>query len=172
MDLRLERSGHFAQIKGPRLGGGTLARMLARRMLLLVALLMGLGAIAASLAPDERASREAGSPVAEPPTRARAGESPAEQDARDVAALPDEPPIQTLDARARGQVVHVALDETLRLDVRSSELESVQLGEDGPIEIVTPEAPARFELLVDRPLDLEVRLIESGRAIGRVTTGD
>jgi hypothetical protein len=147
-------------------------------MLLLVALLMGLAVIAASVAPDPRVRSEAPAPPAQAgsaspaPGTATAPETPAEQDARDVASIPDEPPIHTIDADGKKQTVRVAVDETLRLHVTSARLESVQLGADGPIEVVTPELPARFELLVDGPLDLEVRLLESDRVIGRVTTGD
>jgi hypothetical protein len=146
--------------------------VLARRMLLLVALLMGLGAVAASVSPDRRSTQESPSPTPTAVPGDQAAVPPAEQDARDIDALPDEAPIQTLDTAGDNQVVHVAIDETLRLHVSSDRLDSVQLGEDGPIEIVTPEAPARFELLVDQPLDLDVRLLESGRVIGRVTTSD
>ncbi len=83
---------------------------------------------------------------------------------------PRDAPVKTLRADEAGQVVRVPAGEELRLRVVSDELETVQLGADGPIDVADRDSPAEFDVLPEAGEDREVRLLESGRTIGRVTT--
>ena len=138
-------------------------------MLVLVAVLMALTAVAVALSPRDGGGGPA-APGATTPAQVRpaAGDDAASPRERDGVA-PGETPIRTLDAEDSGQIVRVSPGDRLRVRVVSDELETVQLGTDGPIEVVDRDSPAEFELLADRDLDADVRLLESGRTIGRVT---
>jgi hypothetical protein len=144
--------------------------VLVRRLLIVVAVLLAVTAFAVAADSDRGGGDAGGGTTAAAPSpspAAGAGEpSPAERDA----AAPGES-IRTLRAEDAGQIVRVAAGERIRVRVVSDELETVQLGEDGPIEVVDPESPAEFEILAEDGLDADVRLLESGRTIGRVTTG-
>jgi hypothetical protein len=69
-----------------------------------------------------------------------------------------------------GQVIRVAPGEEVLLRVVADGLESIQLGTDGPIEVADRESPAEFDLLPEAGYAADVRLLESGRVIGRLTT--
>ena len=140
--------------------------MLLRRLLLVIAVLMAMTAVTVALSPRERGGATTTGTVASPPPAAPvAGDvSPSEREGQ----APGEAPLETLRAQGSGQVVRIDIGERLRLRVVSDTLESVQLGEDGPIEAVDPDSPAEFEILAEPGLDAQVRLLESGRPIGRV----
>ena len=122
--------------------------MLARRLLILLAVLMGLTALAAGVAPREPARDTA----AEPPAPAAAPvEDPLE---RTLSA--DGGPDRRVVAR-RGRVV--------RLTVEGDVVDSVVLG-DLKIEPIDPESPALFELLVDELGTYPITLLDAGRRIG------
>ena len=142
--------------------------VLVQRMLVLVALLMAVTAVTVALAPRQVRERDARptDPPRAAPAPAQRGATPVERDG----TVPGDPPLRIMRAGESGQVVRVQRGRTLRLRVVSQELETVQLGADGPLEAVDTDSPAEFELLADADLDLEVRLVESGRTIGRVTT--
>jgi hypothetical protein len=150
-------------------------------MLLVIALLMVLTAVTVALAPSPpgtRGTAQTGSPTPAPeaaePTPAPSAQQPAPAGGqaspreRDPVA-PGESPLQTMRADATGQVIRVEPGDQLRLRVISDGLETVQLGVDGPIEVVDADSPAEFEVLAEEDLDAEVRLLESGQTIGRVT---
>jgi len=148
--------------------------VIVRRLLIAVAVLLAATAFAVASDPDravrdgdDRPAAAAPSPTAtSTPTASTDAASPAE---RDTPASGD-PPLRTLRAEDAGQIVRVRPGERVRLRVVSDGLETVQLGEDGPIEVVDPDSPAEFEILAEQGLDADVRLLESGRTIGRVTT--
>ena len=122
--------------------------MLARRLLLALAVLMLLTALAASLAPRKTALQ---------------GDSAA------TPAAPAEPAVepvqQTLDASAEGQRVLARVGQTVTIVVRSDTLDTVSLAEVGS-ETTEPDSPARFELLADVPGSYPIELLEAGRRIG------
>ena len=121
--------------------------MLARRLLILLAVLLGLTALAAGVAPRQPADDGAASPVPAPG-------APAAQ-----------PLERTLDARSSDQRVVARLGQTVVITVESAELDSVSLGEN-EIEPVEPDSPARFELLAEIPGSYPIELLEAGRTIG------
>jgi hypothetical protein len=122
--------------------------MVARRLLIALAVLMALTALAASLAPRDTPPREDDAPAAAaPPAPAR------------------EPVQATLDADGEGQRVVARVGQDVVIVVRSKELDTVSLAEVGS-EPTEPDSPARFELLADVPGSYPIELLEAGRQIG------
>ena len=122
--------------------------MLARRLLLALAVLLALTALAAALAPRETALREDGATApAAPSEPARA------------------PVEETLDAEASGQKVLARVGQSVTIVVEADELDSVSLAEVGT-KTAEPDSPARFELLAEVPGSYAIDLLESGRRIG------
>ena len=122
--------------------------MLARRLLIALAVLMLLTAVAASVAPRETGSRDG------------AAVTPA------VAATATVEPVQeTLDASAEGQRVLARVGQTVTIIVRSDTLDTVSLAELGA-ETTEPDSPAHFEILADAPGSYPIELLQAGRRIG------
>src|SRR5215211_5130657 len=97
--------------------------MLARRLLIALALLMAITALAAGLAPRESAHREDASPT--PST----------------SAAPEAEPVEaTLDAASEGQLVKAEVGQIVRIVVNTDELDSVQVGDLGT-ETADPDSP-------------------------------
>ncbi len=145
--------------------------MLVRRLLLVVAVLMAITAVTVALSPRDEAAttaqeRPAATPRSTPDAGTRAGASPAEGDQ----AGPTDAPVRTMRADGTGQVIRIVPGDELRLRVVADGLETVQLGTDGPIEVADATSPAEFDLLPEEGYAADVRLLESGRSIGRVTT--
>ncbi len=123
--------------------------MLARRLLIALAVLMALTALAAGVAPRESALRDDASPA----PSASAGEAA-------------EAPVEaTLDAASEGQRVEARVGQMVRIVVRSAELHSVELAEVGT-ETAEPDSPARFELLAENPGSYAISLLEEEKRIG------
>ena len=127
--------------------------MLARRLLIALALLMAITALAAGLAPRESALED-GSPT---PSASRAPAA--------------EPVEATLDAQSEGQRVEAQVGQIVRIVVNSDELDSVQLAEVGT-ETAEPESPARFELLAEVPGTYAIELLQAERQIGELEISD
>jgi hypothetical protein len=125
--------------------------MLARRLLIALAVLMALTALAAGVAPRENPLR--GDDQA---TTAPASTSPAPKPVEAV-----------LDAQAEGQRVEADVGQIVRLTVRSDELVTVSLDNYG-IETAESDSPAIFELLADEPGTIGIDLIDPDRRIGTV----
>jgi hypothetical protein len=130
--------------------------MIVRRLLIALAVLIALTALAAGVAPRDRAAPDPG------PQQTSPGQVSGESVER------------TLSTRARDgeRRISVASGEQLRLTVEGNEVDSVQLGE---LEVapIDPESPAVFELLADDPGSYPIRLLEADRTIGTlVVTGE
>src|SRR5215216_5524612 len=114
--------------------------MLGRRFLLLVAVLMGLTALAASLAPREPLIRDGNRRAATPtPT-------PSAWPVADEALQPVERTISTAENPKR---VAVREGQLLELTVRGPEIDSVMLLDE--IEPLEEDSPALFAILADAP---------------------
>ena len=101
--------------------------MLARRLLIALALLMAITALAAGLAPRESPLRDDASPTAS------------------ASAEPAAEPVEaTLDAQSDGQLVEARVGQIVRIVVESDELDSVELAELGT-ETADPESPAMMQ---------------------------
>ena len=121
--------------------------MLGRRFLLIVAVLMGLTALAASVAPREQAARDG----------SRAGRAqPA------PSATPESSPLETvrheISADELGQRVEVSEGDAVRM-----------LGE---IDVGAPNTAARFHIVADGVGDHPIELVGSRRRIGTLAVGE
>jgi hypothetical protein len=123
--------------------------MVVRRLIILLAVLMGLTALAAGVAPRRPVSS---GQQAAPAAPAQSPQAPIE---RTLTAGASEPETIVADV-GRIVVLHVKADA----------LDSVSLGELGKIEPVTPESPARFELLAEFPGSYPIELLAAGRRLG------
>lgn len=124
--------------------------MLGRRFLILVAVLMGLTALAASVAPRQPVVRE--QQRESTPTPAPAG-SPT--------LTTIEEALSTTDADAR---VTVSEGDLLELEVSGPERDSVMVL--GRIDAIHPNAPARFSVLAGEPGEYPIELVGAGRQVG------
>jgi hypothetical protein len=124
--------------------------MLARRLLLLAAVLMLLTALAAGLAPQPPQDE---GPTVEPSTL-RAGNVVAEE-------IPAEPGADSRVVVSRGDV--------LQLEVSGNTLDSVLIERLDRMEAIEPTTPARFEILADAPAGVyPIRLVDADRRIGSI----
>jgi hypothetical protein len=136
--------------------------MLGRRFLLLVAVLMGLTALAASVAPrdptvrEDRSERRAPAPSPSPSAQPEATEGDAPPGTRTVT--------HTVSADAAPRRVTATEGDLVELEVTSSRLANIRLIDE--IEPAEPRSSARFHLLAERPGKHPITVLESGRRIG------
>jgi hypothetical protein len=128
--------------------------MLARRLLVLAAVLLALGAVAASLAPrDLRGPQTTTTRQTAPPAAA-----PSPTLGRDVTL--------TVDASApRPPTVSARVGDHVRLTVRASQPDAVSIAALGQIQAVDAYSPAIFDFLPDVPGSFPVTLQQSGRRV-------
>jgi len=128
--------------------------MLGRRFLLLVAVLMGLTALAASVAPRQpinRDGRGTATPTATPALSA--------DGTSDLETVPKR--LNTAEG-----VTRVVVDEgdLVDLEVSGSELDSVTLRDE--VVALDPDSPAVFSLLADEPGEYPIELLDAERQVG------
>lgn len=130
--------------------------MAARRILVMLAVLMGITALSVAVAPPPQ------------PGGQRSSTTPSAGGAQ----APSTPPTtieRTISAESvEAPTVNVPLGSTLRLTVEADALDAIEIDQLDRYAPVTPEAPALFELLADRIGSYDVRLVETGRLVGRV----
>jgi hypothetical protein len=124
--------------------------MLGRRFLILVAVLMGITALAASVAPRQQVV---------PEDEREASPTPAPATAPTLVTVEKE--ISTADAETR---VAVREGDLIELTISGPESDSVLLL--NRMDTIHPESPARFSLLADEPGEYPIELVEAGRRIG------
>jgi hypothetical protein len=134
--------------------------MAARRLLILMLVLLAVSTVAAALVPpqgDDEGTSE----------RTRTGRR---EPGRHVKRTPPGRLVErTIRVAPHGIArVHVRLDDQLALTVRSGVADQVSIPAFGQIEDLTPEAPARFDLLAEQAGVFEVRLLGAKRTIGRI----
>ena len=135
--------------------------MLGRRLLVLFAVLLGLTALATSLAPRPTGTRPGVVQRTPSPTATPSPEAPATTSTRiekTISADPGRP-------RAR---VNARVGDILALTVRGDVLDGVEIEELGELEPIEPGSPARFEVLLERRGELRVSLVDAERLIGLV----
>jgi len=135
--------------------------VLGRRLLVLFAVLLGLTALATSLAPRPTGTgpgmvQRTPSPTATPTPQPSEGSS--RRIEQTISADPGKP-------RAR---VRARVGDILALTVRGDVLDGVEITELGKLEPIEPGSPARFEVLLERRGDLSVELVDAERLIGLV----
>jgi hypothetical protein len=119
-------------------------------LLIVLAVLLGLTALAAGVAPRERLKSGSSNPP--------------------VAATPAPEPVsgrvqKTLDAGAMDQTVVARVGQGVVITVRSDSLETIFIAELGA-KTAEPDFPARFELLADTPGSYAIDALEADRRIG------
>jgi hypothetical protein len=124
--------------------------MLGRRFLILVAVLMGLTALAASIAPRQPVPRD--ERTESTPTPAPAG-SPT--------FTTVEAELMTTEEDAR---VTVREGDVVELTVSGPERDSVMVLDR--IDSIHPDSPARFSLLAGEAGEHEIRLLDADRQVG------
>ena len=130
--------------------------MLGRRFLLLVAVLMGLTALAATIAPREPLIAER-SQRATPTPSPTPSPSPSSGDTLRVVE-------RTISADSAPARVTVREGQQVQLTVTGAELDSVSLLDE--IEPIEEDSPALFDVLADTPGEYPIELVDSGRRIG------
>jgi hypothetical protein len=126
--------------------------MLGRRFLLLVAVLMGLTALAASIAPRQ------------PVQDGRRATTPTPTPTISAAANPLRTVSKTLSTSEGDKRIAVDQGDLVELEVTGPEIDSVTLMSF--VEPINPDSPARFELLADRPGEYPIELLGGRRQIG------
>jgi hypothetical protein len=135
--------------------------MLGRRLLVVFAVLLGLTALATSLAPrpsirDNARPQASATPTATPaPERS---ETASRRIERTISA----------DAGRKRAHVRVRVGDVLALTVSGDVFDAVEIAALGKLEPIEPGSPARFEMLLDRPGELRVGLVDAERFVGLV----
>ena len=124
--------------------------MLGRRFLILVAVLMGLTALAASVAPRQPVVREQQRETTPTPTPAGSAT---------FTTIQEE--LSTTDGDAR---VSVREGDVVELEISGPETDAVMVL--GRIDAIHPDSPARFSLLAGEPGEYPIELVDAGRRIG------
>jgi hypothetical protein len=137
--------------------------VLGRRLLVLFAVLLGLTALVTSLAPRPNSLRTPG--IAQQPTPS-ATPVPTPETAVSGTSRRIEQTIST-DARTRPKV-KARVGDVLALTVRGDVLDSVEIEQLGELEPIEPGSPARFEVLLEKPGELRVDLVDAERLVGVV----
>ena len=122
--------------------------MVARRLLIVLAVLLGLTALAAGVAP-----RQALDPDPPPPVAAAPTPSPSSGTVQ-----------KSLDAQSTGQRIDAKLGQLVTITVKSDTLETVTLDQYGD-QTAEPDSPAMFELLADAAGSYPITL-DDGQEIG------
>jgi hypothetical protein len=126
--------------------------MLARRLLLLAAVLILLTAVAASIAPRDLTGGDDNAVTPQPDLPA--GTTIAEE----IPAAP-----------GSNSRISVSRGDTLRLEVAGDVLDSVLIERLDFVDGIEPTTPARFDLLIDAPAgSYPIRLVDADRRIGSI----
>jgi hypothetical protein len=135
--------------------------VLGRRLLVLFAVLLGLTALATSLAPRPTVPRSGVLSPTPSPTATPTPERSAPASRRIEQTI-------TADAGHRRARIEARVGDILALTVRGDVLDGVEIAELGELEPIEPGSPARFEVLLDRRGELRVSLVDAERLIGLV----
>jgi hypothetical protein len=134
--------------------------MAARRLLILMLVLLAVSTLAAALVPQaerEEPGTNGGTATTEP--------RPGRQSRPPAGALVR----RTIEVAPQGaDEIELRRGDQLALTVRSGAPDQVEIPAFGQLEDLTPEDPARFDLLPDRTGVFEVRLLAARRVIGRI----
>jgi hypothetical protein len=133
--------------------------MAARRLLMVMLVLLGLSTLAALLGPAQRArDRIATTETTEEPL-------PADTVPRgEQLAVTIEVGVMLTQKR-----VPIEVGDQLSLVVRSRARDQVEIPRLGLVEAVGPLSPARFDILAREPGDYAIRLVIANRTVGRIS---
>lgn len=141
--------------------------MAARRLLILMVILLGISTLLAAALPDrvrdaeeEQGASETVNETATPTETTAESGSPKLCEIVECRVIDaDEPKISVIPLEAGDQLV-------LRVDYSKSDF--VEIEKLGFIDFVGPDNPATFDVLADRVGDYGISLVEAGRPIGRL----
>lgn len=128
-----------------------------RRLLIVLAVLIGLSALAAGVN-----------------TRQPTGGATQGAPESDASAAEPSGPSRTISRRistdsGESATIEATVGDTVVLTVASPELDTVSLEGIGKIEAIDPQSPARIELYADTPGEYPIVLLQSERRIGTLT---
>ena len=135
--------------------------MAARRLLIIMLVLLGISTLAAALV-DTRSFREEGTGS----TIASETEPTEPPD-----TVPEGSPLEPVVVEVKGErvtVVRVEVGDQLPLAVSARKADLVEIPALGLLEPVAPGAPARFDLLAQEPTSYGVRLVNADRVVARI----
>jgi hypothetical protein len=143
--------------------------MLARRLLILIAVLMGLTALTAGLAPRQVEEEPQRTPPTTTPAPQTAGPASPDDSVADELAEPGVTQ-HVIDAGPEAKPLRITArtGERVRITVEGDVLDSVELGDGVAIDQISPGAPASFELLPDKPGSYSITLVDAERRVGRL----
>jgi hypothetical protein len=128
----------------------------ARRLVIVMLVLLGVSTLAAALVPVERDS--AGDETTTTATETGKDAEPTGDLLR-----------QSIDADARKpKTIVMSLGDQLELAVRSCRADQAEIAALGELEDVHPDAPARFDLLPFATGTYAVRLVDADRRVGEI----
>jgi hypothetical protein len=137
--------------------------MFGRRLAILVIVLMGLTALAASVSPPPQTVPRNGTPTPSPSPSPAPTPTPTPDSAVSgvvVAHLEIGPPGAPL-AHVRARA-----GETVMLEVSGDVVDSVTVGDLPVIEPIDPDTPAQLQITTDAPGSYPVRLLDHHRDVG------
>jgi hypothetical protein len=130
--------------------------MAARRLIMILLVLLFVSSLAAALVPIDRSSDSSESSTA---TSTTAAETP--RAGREI--------VKRIDARERKpETIRMRVGDQLQLTVDGSAPDQVEIPRLDLLEPLDLGAPARFDLLADEPGTYTIRLLEARRTIGKL----
>jgi hypothetical protein len=130
---------------------------------------MGLTALAATIAPRNSGSPGPSTAPGRPPLQPTATAAPQAEP-----AAPDGSEETTLDetvsaaSGASPTRVRARLGQLLRLDVNGAIFDQVEITGLDQVRSIAPEAPAHFEIFLDRPGRFDITLVDARRRVGEI----
>ena len=137
------------------------ARMAARRLLIVMLVLLGVSTLAAALVGNR--------PLGEEGTDSTIA-SETETETIPTDTVPEGPLLKPLaiDVGGKVQVIPLEVGEQLTLIVRSKRTDQLEIPALGLLEPVAPNAPARFDILARAPGNYGMRFVEADRLVARI----
>ena len=135
--------------------------MAARRLLILMLVLLVASTLAATLISPQAEHEE---------TTSRGDRTSAERGRGGTQRQLGNRVSKTIDASAKGvERIRLRLGDQLALTVRSAIADQVEIPALGLLADVDPDAPARFDILAQTRGEFEVRLLDARRTVGGIT---
>jgi hypothetical protein len=141
--------------------------MAARRLILVLAVLLGISIVAAAIAPERQSSllgedtTEESTTQPEPEMTAPEAKPSGELVETRIEADPEKP-----------ETIRVAPGDQLELQVGSGRPREIEIAEFGVLEPAEPDSPARFSLLLREAGELAITDAESGEILGRIIAAE
>jgi hypothetical protein len=151
----------------PRFRAVSFGAVAARRLLIVMLVLLGISTLAAALV-DTRPIGETGTSSTIASETDETTTQPTETDpgASSRGLLVRRK--LTLEPNAKPQVVEIGVGDQLELSVVSREQGQLEIPSLGLLEPVAPGAPARFDILATEPASYGIRLVEEDRIVARI----